>query len=176
MYIYGLFDDIGELRYVGQTVQSLKTRLTAHTSPCKLLGQTHHNSWIKQLRRYGIRPRIQVIQRLDLPATQADLDAAEVYWIKFFRDQGCRLTNGQLGGAGNSGWKDSEQTRARKSLAMLGKLKTPEHRAKLRQAQTGKKLPAAVRAAMSAAATGKPKSDSHRESMRRAWVLRRSEA
>lgn len=117
--IYGLFDPrTGELRYVGKTVSSLKKRLREHLSYQKTKGHTHRENWIKSLLSLNLRPDIQLIQAFN---TEADMDAAEVYWIKFFRDEGCDLVNKTDGGEGSTGYRHSAEIRAKMSALKKGK-------------------------------------------------------
>lgn len=117
-FIYSLVDPhTGEIRYVGKTTQKLHTRLQAHLAPSKILAKTHKNSWIKSLS--GSRPLISMIQELD----SSDLDSAEVYWIKFFREQGCPLTNLTDGGEGASpGRKNPQTPEGRRRIAEFQRL------------------------------------------------------
>lgn len=137
MQIYGLFDELGELRYVGKTTVPLRNRLSNHLNPPKLVGVSHKNTWIKSILKGGVRPTIDLIQTLH---TIEDLNAAEIYWIKFFRDQGCRLTNGTDGGDGASvGHTTSEETRRKISLAKRGRRHTAASRENMRIGQLGTK-------------------------------------
>ena len=98
MRIYGLFDPhTGELRYVGQTKNSLKTRLRSHIQASSLAVDTYKVRWIKKLLSQNLKPIISEIQQLN---TLEELPTAEMYWIKFFKNQGCRLTNSTDGGEG----------------------------------------------------------------------------
>ena len=98
--IYGLFDEFGELRYVGMTQKPLKLRLKNHLLPCSLKNDNYKDRWLRSVICRGGIPKIQTIQTIYCPATRRDLGAAEIYWISFFRKAGCRLTNGTAGGDG----------------------------------------------------------------------------
>ncbi len=165
MEIYGLFDDSGELRYVGKTEQTLAKRLKEHVAPWHLIAATHKNSWIKQLLRYGLNPRIQTIQTLPKETVQSDLNKAEIYWIKFFKDQGCRLTNGTDGGEGLAGRKHSEATKAKMSAATKGRTQSPAHLAALSAVRTGRVQSDETKAKISAAHKGKTMSQETRARM-----------
>lgn len=142
MEIYGLSDpSTGQLRYVGKTGRSLALRLQKHLNPSHLEGCTHKNSWIKSVLSLGQKPIIHSIQVLD---TSEDLNNAEIYWIKFFRDQGCRLTNGTDGGDGSQ----------------VGRTFSFETREKIAAAMRGRRSPhsAATKAKISASTKGRKKS------------------
>jgi hypothetical protein len=99
--VYGLFDpENGELRYVGKPTTGLKRPRAQHNRALKgREGAGHKSNWIRSLACRGLRYDIQVIQRVNA----AELARAEMYWIRFFRDQGCRLTNCTAGGEGQWG-------------------------------------------------------------------------
>ncbi len=100
-FIYGLFDPRdGELRYIGKTEKALGVRLSGHLCAANQGKNTHLFNWIRLLRTMGEKPYISQIQVLN---EVEDLNRAEVYWIAFFRAQGCRLTNSTDGGEGTSG-------------------------------------------------------------------------
>lgn len=87
--------------------------------------------------------------------TDEDAKSLEILTIKKWRDLGCSLANFTIGGDGISGLKHSaetrekmrisalkantEEVRKKKSLAAKGKIKSPEHRAKLAQSMIGSK-------------------------------------
>ncbi len=58
MVIYGLFDDSGELRYIGQTIVRLEQRLSSHLKPSSLSRASYKSSWLKSLFDRGVRPEI----------------------------------------------------------------------------------------------------------------------
>lgn len=114
--IYGGFSPDGELRYIGQTRRSLDQRVMQHLLPSSLKKPGHKNNWIKSLLQHGQRPYWSVIQALE---NDSDLDDAERYWIRFFREQDCRILNETSGG---DGLRDpSIETRQRMSMAKQGR-------------------------------------------------------
>lgn len=189
MFIYGLFDSSGELRYVGQTVKSVEKRLREHLWPSCLKKAGHKNNWLKALLAKNERPSVQVLQVL---GCVKDLTPAERYWISFFKAQGCRLVNDTSGGEGLR--NPSPETRARMSASMKGRPSSrkgvkvsEETKEKLRQANLGKRASAETRAKISKAHIGKPcvnpealragrlgwkASPEQRENMRKAAQLR----
>lgn len=148
-WIYALIDPRDEeIRYVGWT-NNLKKRYGCHLRDKKPCYRTY---WIMKLRRMGLKPRMEIIQRVSLQSWAE----AEIYWISYFRKIGCKLVNGTDGGQGHLGWCPSEETRAKMSVAQKGKHhnspkhllkllkaakrpKSAEHRAKIGNAHKGKK-------------------------------------
>ena len=123
--IYGLINsDTLELRYVGQTIKSPDERLRRHKrSPCTA-----------QLRNWlNIEPvSIVVLERV---AKDGDLNEAERWWIRKWREQGAHLLNQTNGGS--AGYKFTIETRAKISASLMGRAVTPEHKAKLSAAAMG---------------------------------------
>lgn len=76
----------------------------------------HRARWIAQLHRYGLRPRIVLVQEVPLSCWSE----AESYWIGHFRARGCRLTNSTDGGQGTLGHRHSDEARAKMSAAKKG--------------------------------------------------------
>ncbi len=125
MYIYGLFDEFGEIRYIGKTEGNLRSRLADHLCPSKLNKRTHKAHWLSSVLARGGKPTIKLIQEM---YREEDLDPAEVFWIAYFRAAGCRLTNiSDGGGSGMKGKTHSPEARAKLSAANKGRKLTPEH-------------------------------------------------
>lgn len=139
--IYGLFDPNGELRYIGQTIQELNDRLKGHIDYSKRLNKnnelyysdTYICNWIRSLLKDNIKPTIRLIQNL---YSKEDLDNAEIYWIKFFREQGCRLVNTANGGNGVG--KHSEESKKKISLGHKGKKMSERTKQKMLQTRKEK--------------------------------------
>ena len=92
--IYGLFSGIDvELRYVGKTINSLEWRLSKH------LAENNDNYKCRWIKSENKNIYIQLIQEL---YNKEDLNNAEIYWIKYFRENGCKLTNLTDGGDGGT--------------------------------------------------------------------------
>jgi hypothetical protein len=112
-FIYTLNDpETGEIRYIGQTVNSVHRRLTKHISDSKRLN-THVNCWIKSLIKKGIKP---VIQELDSCLIE-ELDQTEIYWISQFKNWGFNLVNLTEGGSRNKVFSKDVTNRISKSLS-----------------------------------------------------------
>src|SRR3990167_4391848 len=122
--IYGLIDGgTLELRYVGKTTHPIENRLRGHKAgkgPNK-----HLNRWLA-----STPVNVIVLER-----DPADLDEAEVRWIREMRERGARLLNILAGGQGwTRGRKFTPEHRAKISVALRGHVypkQTVEHRAKI---------------------------------------------
>jgi hypothetical protein len=113
IHVYTLHDPSGDIRYVGITVDPGK-RLQDHLrSPAT--EKTYKSRWVAKLLREGQVPHMTVIQTL--PASC--WEAAERYWIAYFREAGCALTNTTDGGEGAPGLKMSQESRARMSKSAI---------------------------------------------------------
>jgi hypothetical protein len=103
--IYALTDPkIGVVRYVGQTVQSLSVRLSEHLSRAKNKSEQnktkyhyHKHNWMRKVLSQERLPNVQLLTQVD---TQEEADECEIYWIKYFNELGCDLTNITVGGQG----------------------------------------------------------------------------
>lgn len=158
--IYGLFDGKGELRYIGQTSKSLNQRLDLHISKAfrvnkdgKFINNAYINCLIRSILKQDIKPTIQLIQEF---YNGNDANSAEQYWIKFFREQGCRLTNIASGGmVGNRGLKHSDETRRKMSAAQKGRKMSEETKRKIGLAGIGRKHTEEARKKISDSRKGK---------------------
>lgn len=84
--VYALLDPITlEVRYIGSTKNSLKTRLSAHLSP-ETCNNKEKTKWIKELKSKRKKP---FILPLDI-----DYDSTlEKYYINYFIEKGHNLFN-----------------------------------------------------------------------------------
>lgn len=145
----------GEVRYVGQTVQSPTTRLRQHKCVAQGRRATAVQRWIAREIAEGFEIVIAAI------ATDAVLHDTEIALIAKYRADGYRLLNLTEGGEGTVGWRGNKGNK-RPDLAernRLGKGKpgrpnTPEARAKISAAKKGTKAP--WLAERNRANTGKP--------------------
>lgn len=118
--LYYLVDpESREIRYVGVTKQKLQQRLSAHICEpfCKTRKISNHKTnWISSLVNKGLKPEINLLQTFN---TEADVFAAEIYWIGYFTEAGCALTNNCAGGKGTL--NPSKETRKKMSDAKAGR-------------------------------------------------------
>ena len=158
MIVYVLYDENGEVRYVGQTTKSLEERIKEHLWSSSLRRPGHKNHWLRSMLARGERPTGRILQGFN---TKEDLDGAERYWIRFLKERGCRLVNDTDGGEGLR--NPSPETRARMSAAKAGKPSwkkgthlSLETREKIRQANLGKRASEETKRKMSEARRGRP--------------------
>ena len=113
-HIYSLLDQFGQTRYIGVTIWRLSDRLTSHLQEARdLRSQTHKSRWIRGMFASDLTPTICLLE-----ATE-DRNR-EVYWIARCRAEGCPLTNLTAGGEGTVGYKHSEASKLKMSLAKKG--------------------------------------------------------
>jgi group I intron endonuclease len=141
--------------YVGQTTDSLQVRIRRHLS----YGSQH---FPRALRKYGLNSfRFTII---DTASTQEELDAKERDWIAKLNCQHPLGYNLTAGGGGASGWKASDETKAKISAAKIGKTPMTQE-GKMRLAEYRRTHPASLetRHKLSAALTGRVFSATHRQ-------------
>jgi hypothetical protein len=132
-HIYVLIDPITlQVRYVGQTTSTIHTRRDAHIygAMVKKL-DLYKDRWIRK--RNG---KIYVELVETLPVEQ--LDAAEIKWIKHYRDHGYPITNGTKGGDGTRGLKWRKQSREKLSKTKSGVPLSKAHRKAVSDGSIGK--------------------------------------
>lgn len=127
--VYVLIDPrTQEVRYVGRA-KDLKVRLKRHW---RGVGRSHVATWIRALKRLGLRPQVAIVQQV--PADH--IAAAERYWIAHYRALGCPMTNiGDGGEGGLTGAHHSEETKAKIGAAHRGKVVSEESRRRMSEAQ-----------------------------------------
>lgn len=152
IHIYKLLDpETFEIRYIGQTIQSLNLRLSQHCGDMR--EPKYSTNWIKSLKKMGLKPTIELIISVE---TQDSADLIEILLIAFYRSVGCRLTNNSLGGKGyaimseeqkkrisisRKGWKMSDEQKAKISSFRKGKILSKETRDRMSTAKKGVKRP-----------------------------------
>lgn len=157
--VYGLYDPrTDELRYIGQTVRTLRQRLAAHLKDCKR-AKTWCARWLRTL---DASPSIR---SLGEAFSETELDALEIRLIAEARSQGLRLTNVAAGGGGTSGHTHSEDAKRKMSLARRGRPKSQETRTKMAESYWSNPLSDEAKQKISEAQAGKPKSPEHRKKL-----------
>lgn len=94
--IYALKDPrTGEVRYVGQTVRGLRTRLYEHVQECLIRRvETSRQRWVYGLYLKRLAPAIEELEVV--PYMERDM--AERRWIAHFKRAGANLVNSHPGG------------------------------------------------------------------------------
>lgn len=119
-YIYALVDPrTNEIRYVGKSDNPEKRLSYGHM---KCIGRNKYkNNWIKQLLKLNLQPSLMILEECE--NEESVWSAREKYWIKYYREQGCDLTNLTDGGENppsQTGKKQSIITRKKISIALSG--------------------------------------------------------
>jgi len=146
--VYALIDPRNShIRYIGGTVRTLEGRLKEHIS--KARKEPHNNlyssRWIRSLLKLNLHPIIKLIWVCEGEFYKDE----EIFWIAFFRMNGCNLTNLTEGGEGTLGYKHTEEAKERMSLSHLGNKALLGYRhseislLKMSAAAKGKKQPTA---------------------------------
>jgi len=113
--IYALCDpNSEEIRYVGQTSDSLSGRLSQHIWAAKRTNKTFAHKWINSLLKQSLRPKIIVLE------SNAVWNESEIRWIAKLRAKSYRLTNHSDGGDGTVGYQHTEETKTKISQALKG--------------------------------------------------------
>lgn len=119
------------IRYVGQT-NNIKIRYNSHI--CDINSNTHKSKWIKSLKAFGFRPKVMVIGEY----TKDTIDVWEIFWINYYRQCGCKLTNYGDGGKARKGYKWSETTRQKFVKSMTGRKLSEDTKLKISAKHKGK--------------------------------------
>lgn len=89
-----------EIRYVGQTIQRLDRRMSTHIYDALYRNNGNYNipkcNWFRKLFKQDKYPIIECIEEVE----RHILDEREIYWIKYFKNNGCKLLNLTDGGNG----------------------------------------------------------------------------
>jgi hypothetical protein len=179
-YIYALVDPrTCRYRYVGKA-DNPKLRLQRHLQPKKLSGNTHKESWLRDLIAAGNLPTLKILECVK----KTEWEVAEKYWIAYFRAYGEDLTNGTLGGDGASfpGSLNPMYGRCGKAHPAFGKKRPQWVVDKIRDAQKGVSKPMTPEHRQAAVERGKKQVGSknpfygkaHSEITKKAWSESRS--
>jgi len=162
--VYALIDPRNsEIRYVGVTHGNPQVRFARHLSSAKRQKRfrSYVLNWIVNLSTSGLIPTLIVLET----GFGQGWDV-EQKWIAFYKEQGARLTNISMGGAGPLGCIRSAETRKKLADANRGKKQNPElverRIAKIR----GQRHTAQARTNMAAGAKGRKVSEEGVEKIR----------
>lgn len=127
-FIYVLKDpDTGQVRYVGKADDPYR-RFKQHVG---YFSKTHRTCWIRKLKSLGKLPILEILDEISIEHWQQ----WEVAWIEYFKEQGCDLVNGTLGG---EGLLATPETKQKISQALKGIVRSPETRLKISRAHKGR--------------------------------------
>lgn len=83
------------VRYVGKANKP-KERYSAHMFSGNRTQSSYKRNWIDSLKREGLKPVLEVIKEVPIK----EWKRWEKYYVSYYRDKGCRLTNITDGGDG----------------------------------------------------------------------------
>ena len=96
--IYGLIDPIsGQVRYVGKSIHPIQ-RLKEHLKAARLKHKNRCCNWIRSLLKKGREPVLIILQHYVPLKLWRD---AERFWVQYYKDKGCKLTNLAPAGIGS---------------------------------------------------------------------------
>lgn len=138
MIVYMLLDPRSrEVRYVGQTVRAPHVRLAQHLRSARDKTSPPVCAWIRGLLNVGSSPECVVIEEF---LGSSEMDCGEQFWIEQLRACGAKLLNIAPGGAKRTGFRHSEETKAKwrserrgENAPMYGKRRTDEQKEVFRQ-------------------------------------------
>lgn len=129
-YIYGLVDPRNQqLRYVGVT-KAPERRRRAHR--CLQHTADRRASWLKALRKQGLKAEWFVIEEVD----ESEWQEAERFWISYFRYIGAELFNHVDGGRGTL--NPTAEVRAKISAKAKGRAMLEKTRLKISESLKGR--------------------------------------
>jgi len=93
--IYGLFEanTPEEIKYIGKTERTIKGRLSEHKYISKFK-KTYKDKWMQSIIVKGGKIDIKIIEIVN----EHNWEERERFWINFYKEKGCKLTNLQIGG------------------------------------------------------------------------------
>lgn len=95
-YIYCLQDPRdNSVRYVGLTKRSIDVRFQDHLNEAKRK-QHPKDCWIQELYALNLKPHVLMLEEVERDL----VIEREKFWIAFFKEEGCSLTNMNHGGSG----------------------------------------------------------------------------
>lgn len=154
MIVYLLTCTVNGKRYVGQSETDLETRWKWHvaSSRCPTSAGYRKMAVVRAIAKRG--PESFERKVLEECPTQSELDAAEIRWIAELDTFGKNGYNLTKGGHGIKGYRHTEDTKRRMSVARKGKKHSVESRARMSLAQKGHLVSEAQREKMRLARLG----------------------
>jgi hypothetical protein len=150
-YIYVLKDEKGSVFYVGKTVTPNK-RFPRHLAHVRY--GSHYPVHNKLRKVISIKGNADgIYQIIESNILEENIDNREIFFIKYYKEQGCKLKNLTEGGEGGKGYTDEINKRA--ALKRVGLVKSPETRRKISESKKGQKF-----------------SQSHKNALKKAWKTR----
>lgn len=162
VYVLSSSDKPTVIRYVGITkYDTCDKRFLAHLDRAKSGSNLPVHCWIRNRISRGIDITAKEIAT---NLTWEDACAFEIETIRLFRlSDNCELLNLTAGGEGSLGFRQSEESIAKKSASLRGKVTSEETKQKISKANTGKTRSPEARRKISDAKRGKKLSESHKQ-------------
>lgn len=132
--------DTGDVFYVGKGTRTDRMKLRS--------GRSEH--WTRTVAKHGFTPELVAYW-----ATAEEAFAHECFLIKCFREMGAKLCNHTDGGEGAPGYRQSAETRAKRSSSSRGHRKSQDTIARMRAAQAGKTISEETRKQISQTLVGR---------------------
>jgi hypothetical protein len=130
------------IRYIGKTQTSFSSRMKIHIHQSKINNKpTHKEYWIRNLINKNKKPIIEIIEVVD----KDNWREREIFWILFYKNIGCKLTNLTNGGDGHNGivfsddWKRIHSERMKGNKYGVGFKWTNEQRIKMMASRKSRK-------------------------------------
>ena len=170
--VYALCDPRDDrVRYVGISFRTSE-RYQAHFSEARRGDKNKRCEWIRSLLDLSIEP---VLRILESGHDKGEGEQAERKWIRFYREtEGVdTLTNVAEGGSHlfRLGMKESAETKAKRSLALKGKVSTESMRQAVAKANALRVISDATRARMSVSQSGRKHTDATKAKIKAAQFL-----
>lgn len=158
--IYAITNTVNGKSYVGSAC-ALKSRLRTHRSNLNL--SKHHS---EKLQRAWFKhgDAAFVFEILEYVSNKADLIAREQFWIDHLQSVRCGYNVCPIAGS-PLGFKHTDATRAKVSVALMGRVLSPEARALISAANIGKRMSIESVEKMRQSHIGKKHTDETREKM-----------
>lgn len=128
-YIYCLSDPNGEVKYVGKSDNPFK-RFSQHLRKAKYK-LCYKDRWINSLLEKSKQPELIILDNV----SYEDFGFWENYYIIFFKQLGCSLTNTAPGGGGGN---FGPEINLKISQKLKGRTLTPQWKEKIRLYRTGR--------------------------------------
>lgn len=141
--IYGLHVPGESIKYIGYTKHTLKRRLNGHKQHAKVFNKTkgdfdrknHKDNWIRK-NNYNI----EIVLIEGNITSYEEVLQREIYWIKYYRENGYELCNSTDGGEGTVNRRLSETEKENLRQKNLGKTLSEEHKQKIRESSKGRTI------------------------------------
>ncbi len=156
-------DKVKRVRYIGKS-RSISHRLSEHRYQAKKGTNTYLYHWFNKLLKEGVEPVLVVLRHVK-KSWSANWEKA---YIQTYTTWGAKLVNLTDGGDGTFGHVMSEETKAKISEANKGRKFTEEQRERMGAPKKGRKFSVEHKANLSVAGTGRPVSQKTREKIREA--------